>query len=519
MIRSFLFFFVTVYLFHIARSDSLPKIYKHGCVILANQKIYCHGGASRSAPTTNDYTTYFNDSELYNQHVYLDVSHPLNLSAANTQWQSVPPPIEPFNVERRADFAMVAMNDTTFLISGGIGPSTTPGDQSLAQIAVRYNAELNLWTAIRSQNASSPKLNFTFDTQLFGGRAVKISDREFMINGGIPPNNNTVIAPNTSYVDVESTGDNWSSMQAWTIPVSRGGGVIPDRSRVFRACSALGGDGAVYFFGGAMPMNATNNQNYQDNMGYYSFEKLLTFYPSKNQTFDVVEASTSENAPTYRQLHTATALPNTNMILVYGGIGGQGASLDFSWTFDTTTRAWKTTNFTNGDGPGRRFGHQSVMVGNDMLYIIGGMDSSGTAQNDVNILNVTSMTWLEGSFTNTYDQQLADASNNGGSTNGGSLSGGAIAGIVIGCVAALAIIVAAVVIIRIQRKKKGLMASGSAPAGFNSDPTPMMASAKEYNMAPPASPFDDESTTVYSTKPYDGTFDHMPTSNSKPHVY
>ncbi|ORZ13688.1 hypothetical protein BCR42DRAFT_418867 [Absidia repens] len=518
MIRSFLFYFVVVCLFHIARSDSLPKIYKHGCVILANQKIYCHGGATRSAPTTTDDTTYFNDTELYNQHVYLDVSHPLNLSAANTQWQSVPPPIEPFNLERRADFAMVAVNDTTFLISGGIGPSTTPGNQSLAQIAIRYNAELNLWTPIRSQNSSSPKLNFTFDTQLFGGRGVKISEREFMINGGIPPNNNTVIDPNTTYVDVESTGDHWSSMQAWTIPISRGGGVIPDRSRIFRACSALGGDGVVYFFGGVLPMNATDNYNFQDNMGYYSFDKLLAFFPSKNQTFDVVDTGSSDNAPTYRQLHTATSLPNTNLILIYGGIGGQGASLDFSWTYDITARKWKTTNFTNGDGPGRRFGHQSVMVGNDMLYIIGGIDSTGTTQNDVNILNVTSMTWLEGSYTNTYDQQLADAANNGG-LNGGSLSGGAIAGIVIGCVAALAIIVAAIVIIRVQRKKKGLMASGSAPAGFNSDPPPMMTSTKEYNMAPPTSPFDDDSTTVYSSKPYDGTFDHMSAPSSKPHVY
>lgn len=75
---------------------------------------------------------------------------------------------------------------------------------------------------------------------------------------------------------------------------------------MFRAGSALGADGAVYFFGGALPVNATNNFNYQDNMGYYSFDHLLTFYPKKNQTFDVVDASSSIT-PNLRQLHTVNA--------------------------------------------------------------------------------------------------------------------------------------------------------------------------------------------------------------------
>ncbi|SAM03501.1 hypothetical protein [Absidia glauca] len=517
----FLFVGFLLFLSQCVRSDSLPSVYKHGCVLLGNQRIYCHGGASRSSPTTKASDTYFNDDVLYNQHVYLDVSKPLNLSSANNQWQPVA--TTSFTLEPRADFAIVSHNATSFIVSGGIGAKTTPGDQSLAHISIRYNAELNLWSDIKSQNASAPKFNFTFDTQLFGGRAIKISDQEYMINGGIPPNNNTVLFPNTSYVDVEATGPNWSSMQAWTIPISRGGQVFPERSRSFRVASALSRNGVVYFFGGLLPLNATDNYNYKDNMGYYGFDSLLTFYPLKNQTFDAIKPSNPDFAPAERQLHTVNAVPNTDLILMYGGVTDKGASPDFCWSYETTSGLWRTVNFTNGDGAGPRFGHQTVMVGNDSLYIIGGIDGSGVTQKDVHILNITSMTWLNGSATNTYDQTI-DAASSSASSSSSSLSGGAIAGIVIGTVAAVALLIAAAVIIRIQRKKKSLLDSGPAPEGFTSSSVPpMMSSAKEYNMDPnsypPASPTSDGSTTVYSPKPFDGSFDPIHSSNPKPHMY
>ncbi|KAI8340277.1 hypothetical protein BC941DRAFT_243640 [Chlamydoabsidia padenii] len=506
-----LFFSILFILIQCVRSDSLPSVYKHGCVLLGNQKIHCLGGASRSSATTLASTTYFNDDVVYNQHVVLDVSQPLTLSSANTQWQTVPP--NNFTLEPRADFAMVSHNATSFVISGGSG-------SNLTKISIRYNAELDLWTEIKSLNASTPKYNFTFDIQLFGSRGVKISDREYMINGGIPPNNNTVINPNTSFVDIETAGPNWSSFQAYMVPITRGGSVFPERSRSFRVPPALGRNGVVYFFGGLLPLNATDNYNYQDNMGYYGFDSLLTFYPYKNQTFDVVKPTNPDFVPDMRQLHTVTPIPNTDTILMYGGIGNKGASPDYCWSFDTTSAIWKTVNFTNDGGAGQRFGHQAVMVGNETLYIIGGIDNSGLAQKDVNILNVTSMTWLSGNFSNTYDQvNAANVTNNDSSSSSTSLSGGAIAGIVIGAVAALAIVIAAIVIIRIQRKKKVLLDSGSAPEGF----APMMSDTKEYNMDSsyqPTSPTSEGSTTVYSAKPYDGSF-VPPThsSDTKPHMY
>jgi hypothetical protein len=73
----------------------------------------------------------------------------------------------------------------------------------------------------------------------------------------------------------------------------------------------------VYFFGGLLPLNATNNYNYKDNMGYYGFDSLLTFYPLKNQTFDTVKPSNLDFAPAERQLHTVNAGKETLPFFIF----------------------------------------------------------------------------------------------------------------------------------------------------------------------------------------------------------
>ncbi|KAI8078848.1 uncharacterized protein BX664DRAFT_389216 [Halteromyces radiatus] len=529
MINQFhiLIFIITFYLVHRVQSDSLPPVYKHGCVILANQKIYCYGGANRQGNSgfSNQTLSWF-DSEIYNHHVYLDVSKPLNVSAANTQWQPVPPSSSAFQLEPRCDFAMINHNDTGYTIVGGAGPSTNHGDQSLVNVTVDYNADSNTWGSLKSTNDSQPKLNMSMEIQMFGTRGVKISNSQYMIAGGIPPNNNTVIQSNSSYVYVESADSNWGSMTAYTDPITRGGNMFPEPTRVYRAALATSGNGNVYFFGGMRPINATRNYDYMDFRGYYTFDYLLVFYPSQNQTFNSVKPSNPDSSPSTRELHTVTSIPNTNKMLLYGGVSN-GANFDFCYTYDTVSGLWTIANFTNGDGAGRRYGHQAVMVGNDLLYIIGGIDATNTVQNDVHILNVTSMTWLNGPYTNTYDQMNGVSSssdnnnNNNNNNNNGSgsssLSGGAIAGIVIGCVAALALGTAAAVIFYMQRKKKHLLASGTAPAGFAPTTPSTTNNTKEYDTTNTS--INDGSTTLYSSNPADGTSGHASTPGTiKPSI-
>ncbi|KAI8078851.1 uncharacterized protein BX664DRAFT_389218 [Halteromyces radiatus] len=468
--------------------------------------IYCYGGANRQGNSglSNQTLSWF-DSEIYNHHVYLDISKPLNVSAANTQWQPVPPPSSAFQLEPRCDFAMINHNDTGYTIVGGAGPSTNHGDQSLVNITVDYNADLNTWGSLKSLNDSQPKLNMSMEIQMFGTRGVKITNSQYMIAGGIPPNNDTVIQSNSSYVYVESEDSNWGSMKVYTDPITRGGNLFLEPARVYRQALATSSNGTVYIFGGIRPGDATQNYDYMDFTGYYGFDSLIVFYPSQNQTFNVVTPSNSDNAPSHRELHTVTSIPNTNNMLLYGGKGMDDAVVsDFCYTFDTVSGFWNIVNFTNGDGAGLRYGHQAVMVGNDMLYIIGGIDITNTVQNDVHILNVTSMTWLNGSYTNTYDQtNSGSSSNSNNGTGSSSLSEGAIAGTVIGCVAAVALATVAAVVFYMQHKKKKLLSSGTAPTGFAPTTTsPTMAITPNYN---------GESNAFHSLNhPADGKHDQAP---------
>ncbi|CAO3627138.1 unnamed protein product [Cunninghamella echinulata] len=163
------------------------------------------------------------------------------------------------------------------------------------------------------------------------------------------------------------------------------------------------------------------------------------------------------------------------------------------------------------------------MIGTESLYIIGGTDVKGNVYGDVNILNVTSMTWINGTFTNTYEQDLAAAAGSNGSSG---LSGGAIAGAVIGGIAGAAIIIAGAVFFYLSRKKKKMYEAGEAPQGFNTDIAPAGFNERyQDNTNHSESATEVTSPTaigsVHTFKPDAGNYDQVSAAvqNEKPHMY
>jgi hypothetical protein len=77
----------------------------------------------------------------------------------------------------------------------------------------------------------------------------------------------------------------------------------------------------------------------------------------------------------------------------------------------------------------------AVFVGNDTLYILFGADSNHQIVNDVHILNVTSMRWLDATANSTVDTGSGGQDSKANQDSSPSLSPGQIAGIVIGVVA------------------------------------------------------------------------------------
>ncbi|KAI9308001.1 hypothetical protein BJ944DRAFT_127649 [Cunninghamella echinulata] len=222
-----LLLFTTIFLLLLSYIScvSLPPAYKLGCIILPkNQKIYCYGGATKqpNAPSS----AIFKDDKFYNDLYSLDVSKPLNINGSNTQWELIPPPND-FVHEGRADFAMVAYNDTAFLISSGNGPTSDFKNPGLVNVTVRYNTEFNSWKAVKALDPLSPKMNISLDTQMFGSRAAQVNGTFLFFSGGNSPDNNTVVQTDSQLVTYKAESPTWETVLVTTIVIRPGGVISP----------------------------------------------------------------------------------------------------------------------------------------------------------------------------------------------------------------------------------------------------------------------------------------------------
>ncbi|KAI8072979.1 hypothetical protein BC940DRAFT_316425 [Gongronella butleri] len=309
------------------------------------------------------------------------------------------------------------------MIVGGQGPSTT-NVSGLNTIAARFNADRNQWTSLGAMQApnTATTVHNSLNSLTFGAQIVPLSSTELFLMGGTPSSNQTVYSGWSQYVYMNATN---STLNQY---VAKYGPAASSSQRLFNHAMATDVDGRVYIFGGVVTANASAN-NYKT----YSYANMNSSSVYSNFSFATLK--TSGALPVNRQLHTTTSLP-TNKILLYGGFNDDNQVLnDACYIYDAASKTWAAANFTNGIGPGPRYGHAAVLVGTELLYIIGGVDSTGQARGDVSILNTTSMTWLG------PDEIDTNGSSSSGSASGGGLHGGAIAGVVIGVLAAVKFIV------------------------------------------------------------------------------
>jgi len=88
--------------------------------------------------------------------------------------------------------------------------------------------------------------------------------------------------------------------------------------------------------------------------------------------------------------HTATFLPHTMHIVVYGGVNESG-ELDACNVFDCEINLWYPLQ-TNGKKPGKRMGHSATLLGGKRLCIFGGREK-GEDYNDLHTLDVENWRW------------------------------------------------------------------------------------------------------------------------------
>lgn len=155
----------------------------------------------------------------------------------------------------------------------------------------------------------------------------------------------------------------------------------------------------------------------------------------------------STNYPQGRIGHSAVLSADHSQIIVFGGLTPSNVYLNDVWTLNLATNQWTQRN-TSGAAPSGRAFHNSVMVNNQMIVMLGRLDSSSS---QVYVLDTTTWTWVK-SFTPSASSTGPSPSSTPDSvanptpnqTNPIPISKGGIAGIVIAGVIILAVAITSI---------------------------------------------------------------------------
>ncbi|KAI8148820.1 hypothetical protein BJV82DRAFT_589779 [Fennellomyces sp. T-0311] len=218
--------------------------------------------------------------------------------------------------------------------------------------------------------------------------------------------------------------------------------------------AALGKDArTIYYVGGIYP-SRTINGGITYIYGNISMTDILT-YDTINGTWTTV--TTSGLIPAPRMDHSLTLKPSTGELIVYGGTeAGSAMPLgDYFYILNTDTMSW--SNRTLGTSPGAspggpRFGHEAILVGENLFIIFG---STGNSDSNLFVLDIENYSWVNS--VPAIDMSQPTGGNNEqedqkGDGYPGELSAGALAGVVIGSVAGAGIIIALIAFLCIRRR-------------------------------------------------------------------
>ncbi|KAI8064384.1 hypothetical protein BC940DRAFT_306120 [Gongronella butleri] len=443
-----------------ALADKMPARFLQGCVYASKQnQIICHGGSTAAADPIKQFNP---QSDLFSVNLTANASP----NAVTTGWQPISSP--DFALEARAEFAMAAMNGSRIIISSGAGPTTNYNSSGLHNVTFYYDTVSNEFGTYASsaipvgfhngsQFISAPVVAPL--TQLQGvsscqGSVAGEPDPMMVLSGGVRLDNWKLFNGTgnmSNFISVMPNDPNWNQVQIADIEEA-----ATSNYRRFRDVVVCMVDGGIFSLGGFRywPNDQATYGSFrgEDAAIAANFEDL-DFVGVLNGTFSS-RLMNGSVAPSFRHWFTATLIPSTNQVIMYGGYFNSTVCKDYAYIFDVTKYTWEEVKFPqmNNCSAGvvscgaARFGHSAVLV-NDLLYIMFGADANFQLLNSTIVLNVTSLLWLQADATTTVGTSAAPDS----SSSSNYLSGGAIAGIVVGILVAIALIGGAIFFVRRKR--------------------------------------------------------------------
>ncbi|KAI8091628.1 hypothetical protein BDF21DRAFT_409805 [Thamnidium elegans] len=356
--------------------------YNGGCAAVS-QRLYCYGGTSNQLPTSDHYV--------------FDLSKDFPIDGSIEAWNAVV--TGDFETEPNSLFSIVPLTDK-YLVHGGLGYGSST--KFLKNTTTLYNTLDGTWSTINSTNQTSMTPSREETSTLD-------SSNRIWTWGGISDNRTSVNISRTMYHDEFQVLD--LNNMAWSFPDSTN--TSYPRARIAHTAT-LGNSGQSIFYIGGLEVNDS------DMLSSVSMGEILEYHIANN-TWITHQSPSNSTIPSPRRLHTATQIPNVDLILVYGGSATDASKTvaDYSYLLNTTSFQWTAVNILNA-GAGPRFGHSAVLYKNS-LFIVFGADSFGNLRNDFFVIDITNWQWVTSFKTDgVYPTASVESSNSASSSSSSS---------------------------------------------------------------------------------------------------
>ncbi|KAI8875738.1 hypothetical protein K501DRAFT_338520 [Backusella circina FSU 941] len=338
--------------FIISINGHITSKYKASCVALQNNtRIYCYSGG---------YSTLGSASieAAEPDHHYLDLTqNGLVPGSIVSKWTEIPDDPN-FVLEPSIGGTPIKLSDTTYLIDGGYSINAVKKNQTVV-----YDAVANKWSSISNNGRN-------VSGSVYGETGVYVTQKQYIAfwGGLIGPNPGTLV--NNSVVLHIVSDRSWE--------------ICPD---VFH--------GSMSRFGHTVTYNEDRQQILY--IGGRTRQLSNPYVPMQNITiFDTITLNWSTKRAnsisniTSRFLHTATTLPSSGQILIYGGATDDEAApkavADYLYLFNPKTFEYSKISENNTNySAGPRFGHSGIITSDVYFLSLNGAATTWLNQFRLNV--------------------------------------------------------------------------------------------------------------------------------------
>ncbi|KAG1520528.1 hypothetical protein G6F52_007576 [Rhizopus delemar] len=374
--------------------------YQSSCV-LVQDSIYCYSGGYVAIGSIWHHST-------VDEFHFLDLTQTLPVNT--DQWSCVPSQAN-YQTEPSMGSSIALISNTSFVLDGGYS-----GGNMITNVTKTYDKQNNQWKTIPSRCDS--------EANIYSGTAVSVPKQGLVYYwGGLYDNYTGDPVMNTTILNIQ--------LMTWSV---NSAALPPNAFSRNGHTATLDTDGInIVYIGGMIGSPGQGN---------ISSMKDVLFYNTLDGSWALNQVNTSLNISD-RYHHTATALPFSSKILIYGGAmrfsrRAAVAVPDYLYLFDTKSLEYSKIQdqglYFSG---GPRYGHEAILYKNTLIVLFG-VNQKGILTNDVRFLSLNNnYTWMD-SFNST-DEKLTTP---------------AIIGLSIGLFFAMILIVSVVVFVYKKRRSK-----------------------------------------------------------------